>query len=67
MASQLNNRTKKNLAPAAFQRQVQTAIAVSCMTWVHSLDQMKLQQVHQKLHESYHGNPVAGVIPMVSD
>jgi hypothetical protein len=37
------------------------------MTWVHSLDQMKLQQVYQKLHEAYHGNPVAGVIPMVND
>jgi hypothetical protein len=68
MATQLNNnRSKKSLAPAAFQRQVQTAIAVSCMTWVHSLDQMKLQQVYQKLHESYHGNPVAGTIPMVND
>jgi hypothetical protein len=31
------------------------------------MDQMKLQQVYQKLHESYHGNPVASVIPMVND
>ena len=28
---------------------------------------MKLQQVHQKLHDSYHGNPVAGMLPMVHD
>ena len=56
MATQLNNKTsKKSLAYAVFQWQVQTAIAVSCMAWVHSLDQMKLQQVYQKLHESYHG------------
>jgi hypothetical protein len=67
MASQLNNRPKKSLAPAAFQRQIQTAIAVSCMTWMHALDQMKLQEVYQKLHESYHGNPVTGVIPMVNN
>ena len=69
MSSQAStaNRNRKALAPAAFQRQLQTAIAVSCMPYVHSLDQMKLQQVHQKLHESYHGNPVGGILPMVQD
>jgi hypothetical protein len=68
MATQLNNKTsKKSLAYAVFQWQVQTAIAVSCMAWVHSLDQMKLQQVYQKLHDSCHGNPVASTILMVND
>jgi len=33
------------------------------MTWVHSLDQMKLAQVHQKLFDSYHGSSVQGLLP----
>jgi hypothetical protein len=57
----------RNLAPATFQKQIQVAVAVQCMTWVHTLDQMKLMAVHQKLFDSYHGNPVAGVLPMVKD
>jgi hypothetical protein len=56
MASQANsgvttsnaNRNKEALAPVAFHMQFQKTIAVGCMTYVHALDQIRLQQVHQK-------------------
>ena len=37
------------------------------MPWVHSLDQIKLAQVHQKLFDSYHGNPVQGLLPSIKE
>jgi len=58
---------KPNLAPANIQKQVQAAIAVSCMTYVSSLETTKLPDVHQKHFYSYHGNPVSGILPMVKD
>ena len=57
----------KTLAPAAYQKQLQTVIAVHCITWVHTLDQMKLSQVQQKLFDSYHGNPVQALLPAVKE
>jgi hypothetical protein len=57
----------RNFAPAAFQKQIQTAVAVQCITWVHSLDQTKLMAVYQKLFDSYNGNPVSGVLPVAKD
>jgi hypothetical protein len=50
---------KKPLASAAFQKQLQTSIAIGCMTYVYTLEQMKLQQVQQKLFDSFHANPTA--------
>jgi hypothetical protein len=58
---------KKALAPAAIQKQVQSCIAIHCMSWVYQLDAMKLAQVHQKMFDGYHGNPTSGTDPMVQD
>ena len=57
----------KSVAPAAMQKQMQTAIAIGAMTWVYSLDQMKLSQVHQKPFDRYHGNPTPGTAAIVHD
>ena len=37
------------------------------MTYVSSLETTKLPDVHQKHFDSYHGNPVSGILPMVKD
>ena len=41
MASQGAAR-KKALAPAAMQKQMQSCIAIHCMTWVYQMEAMKL-------------------------
>ena len=66
MASQGAAR-KKALAPAAMQKQMQSCIAIHCMTWVYQMEAMKLTQVHQKMFDGYHGNPTSGVAPLVLD
>jgi hypothetical protein len=57
----------KTLAPAAFQKQLQAAVAVYCLTWVHTLEQMKLVMVQKKLFDWYHGNGESGIISAVND
>ncbi len=64
MSSSTRNRST---APAFVQKQLQTAVAVGTMTYVYGLEAMKLKQVQQKLFDCYHGNPMAGMIPMVGD
>ena len=57
----------KMLAPAAFQKQLQAAVAVHCLTWVHTLEQMKLVMVQKKLFDQFHGNGESGIISTVND
>jgi hypothetical protein len=61
------SRGQIKLAPAAVQKQIQSALSVYCMMWVYSLDQMKLAQVHKKLFDRYHGNPESGTIAAVGN
>jgi hypothetical protein len=58
---------KKALAPAAMQKQMESCVAIHCMTWVYQMDAMKLTQVHQKMFVGYHGNPTNSVAPLVLD
>jgi hypothetical protein len=53
--------------PAFVQKQLQTAAAVGAMSYVYGLEAVKLKQVQQKLFDCYHGNPTAGMVPMVGD
>jgi hypothetical protein len=66
-ATAASRNRNKSLAPAAFQKQLQAAVSVHCMTWVHTLDQMKLAQVQKKLFERYHGCAESGTIAAVKD
>jgi hypothetical protein len=63
----ISNGLKKNLAPAALQKQLQACIAIHGMSWVYEMDTMKLTQVHQKLFDGFHGNASNGTLPMVKD
>ncbi len=57
----------KSLAPASFQKQLQAALSVHCMTWVHTLDQMKLARVKKKQFERYHGCAESATLAAVDD
>ncbi len=67
VASATSSKRNKTLASAAFQKQLQTCIAVQCMSWVYQMEAMKLAQVHQKMFEGYHGNPASGTLPFLKD
>jgi hypothetical protein len=66
VASQVVTR-KKALTTAAMQKQMQSCVAIHCMTWVYQMDAMKLTQVHPKMFDEYHGNPTSGTAPLVID
>ena len=65
--SATTSRRNKALASAALQKQIQTCIAVQCMSWVYQMEAMKLCQVQQKLFDAFHGNPTSGTLPFLQD
>jgi hypothetical protein len=67
MSNQASRSRNKKVAPAPLQKQLQAVIAVNCLTWVHTLDQMKPIQVQKKLFEHYLGNTVSKTVTTVQD
>ncbi len=65
--SAATSQRNKALASAALQKQMQTCIAVQCMSWVYFMEAMKLVQVHQKMFDAFNCNPTSGILPFLQD